>query len=222
MCIPVSRLHTARWALSPLCCKRSAPHVALFLLPVVSHQNQSWCVTVSSGGVGHSAVSIRWRCRRLIGSLRRPVDGVVRWVDWGRGRSGQVALLILGDGAERLCCPGKCLYSGAWLRVGAAEERPETPVELQTQRQLQSLSINHSCCNGAMRKHVVLTIIVNCQVSFCAFLPLNTTTLNCLQVLLVCWAFCLGKSLLSLFRRSFWVIIKLQYKVASSPVINKH
>lgn len=37
---------------------------------------------------------------------------------------------MLADGAEGN--PGKCLYGGASLGGGTVEERPETPVELQT------------------------------------------------------------------------------------------
>lgn len=73
-------------------------------------------------GFGHGIVS-----------SRGPVNGFVCGQDGGRGGGGPVVLLLLTHGAERLRHPGKGFEGGASLEGGAAEERPETPVELQTQ-----------------------------------------------------------------------------------------
>lgn len=112
-----------------------------FLLPVVSHQDQFGFGAGSSGGVVSSRLSIRRG--HVAAFLRGLVDGFGRGLGWGVQGSRHLWPLLLADGAERQ--PGKCLYGGAPLRGGAAQECPETPVELNTNMH----SCRISCCNNS-------------------------------------------------------------------------
>lgn len=109
----------------------------LSLLPVVSHQDQ-FGFGGNSWGVGGSRSSSRllfrwrWRWSPSAGFLRRVVDGVGCWENRGGRWSRHAVFLRLTDGAERLSRPRKCLHCGSSLRDRAAQERPETPVELHT------------------------------------------------------------------------------------------